>query len=119
MVLDKVNKMSKDIGFFQVMTLVNTVMLCSLLIWAFVKPTQGSTATATGGNVDSVISVGLDPKVEDRKAVIEIAKNRGYYTASEFAIFEGVDKRTVYRRLDSGVITNAEKVDGRWRIFCD
>ena len=94
-------------------------VLVLLTVYNLSKEVIGSTVTATGGNVDSVISVGLDPKVADRKAVIEIAKNRGYYTASEFAIFEGVDKRTVYRRLDSGVITNAEKVDGRWRIFCD
>ena len=113
-----VSRLKKDLAAFKVITLVNSVMLCLLLAWSFIKPVQ-SESIAMGGNVDSVISVGVDPKASNRKAVIEKAHNRGYYTASEFAIFEGIDKRTVYRRLESGVITNAQKVDGRWRIFCD
>ena len=96
--------------------------VCALILLTFYnlsKEVIGSTVSATGGSVDSVISVGLDPKVADRNAVIETATHRGHYTASEFAVFEGVDIWTVYRRLESGVITNAEKVDGRWRIYCD
>ena len=113
-----VSRLKKDLLAVKVVSLINSVLLCALLVWSFIKPVH-SEVTATGGSVDSVISVALDPKADDRNEIIERATSRGYYTASEFAIFEGVDKRTVYRRLDSGVITNAEKVDGRWRIYCD
>ncbi len=94
-------------------------VLVLLTIYNLTKDVAGSTVTATGGSVDSVISVALDPKADDRNEIIERATNRGHYTASEFSVFEGIDIRTVYRRLESGVITNAEKVDGRWRIYCD
>jgi len=97
--------------------LVCVVILLQIysLSWA-----AGSTGnTATGGSVNSTISVGDSDETTARRELVSRAKERGYFTASEFAIFEGVDKKTVYRRLETGVINDAEKVNGRWRIFCD
>ena len=110
-----VSRLKTDLAAFKVITLVNSVMLCLLLAWSFIKPVQ-SEVTAAGGNVDSVISVGDSPETVYRNEVIDKARSRGYYTASEYATFEGVDKETIYRRLDAGIITGAQKVGGRWRI---
>ena len=99
--------------------ILNLLVLVVILLQAY-GLTKGSTVTATGGNVDSVISVSSDtPETVHRNEVISRAKNRGYFTASEYATFEGVDKETIYRRLNAGIITGAQKVGGRWRIFCD
>lgn len=117
---DRIKRLNKDLTRYKAITLVNSIMLSLLLVWSFIKPTTGDTVTATGGNVDSVISVSSDtPETVYRNEVISRAKNRGYFTASEYATFEGVDKETIYRRLNAGIITGAQKVGGRWRIFCD
>ena len=114
----KQKDVKKEMAAVKAVTLINSILVCLLLIWSFLKPTPPS--TATGGNVDSVISVSSDtPETVYRNEVISRAKNRGYFTASEYATFEGVDKETIYRRLNAGIITGAQKVGGRWRIFCD
>jgi len=88
-------------------------VLVLLTIYNLTKDVAGSTVTATGGSVDSVISVH-----GDRIDVLEKAKKRGYFTAKEYAEFEGINLETVYRRLDAGTIQGAEKVNHRWRLPC-
>ena len=109
---DRIKKLHKDMGAVKAVTLLNSIMLCSLLLWSFIKPSHaGHAATATGGDVTSSISItGEHAKIEQR------AKARGYFTAKEYASFEGVNLETIYRRLDGGMIQGAEKVNHRWRI---
>ena len=106
---DRIKRLNKDLTRYKAITLVNSIMLSLLLVWSFIKPTTGDTVTATGGNVDSIISVNVDPEAENRSAVIERASHRGYYTAQAFALVEGIDKRQGSRSLWSGVIPH----DGR------
>lgn len=113
-----VSRLKKDLMAVKVVSLVNSVLLCALLVWSFIKPVH-SEVTATGGSVDSVISVGDSPETVYRDEVISRAKARGHFTPSEYATFEGIHLRTIYRQLESGSIDNAEKVDGRWKIYCD
>ena len=110
--------MANNKQLFIINALVCVVILLQIYILVRGSHSNGG-GNITGGNVATNLSINDDPGSADRDKVIEKARMRGYYTASEFAIFEGGDKRTVYRRLESGVITNARKVDGRWRIFCD
>lgn len=118
---DELDKLIKDMGAVKTWMLLNSIVLCILLMWLLVKPTkaEASTTTATGGSVTSTISVGDSDETVAREEVISRAKARGYFTPSEFAIFEGIHQRTVYRQLESGSIEGAQKVDGHWKIFCD
>ena len=114
---DKIKKLHKDMGAVKAVTLMNSIMLCSLLLWSFIKPSHaGHSATATGGSVTSTVSVGEDPETASRKELLIRAKARGYFTASEYASFEGINLETVYRRIESGVINDASKMNGRWCI---
>lgn len=104
--------------------ILNTLVCVEVLLHAYglfggSSRSLSGDASYTGGNVDSVISVGDSPTTVYRNEVISRAENRGYYTTSEYATVEGVEQKTIYRRLDSGSIPNAEKVNGRWRIFCN
>ena len=92
---------------------VQVCVLILLTLYNLMEDASGGTVTATGGNVDSVISVH-----GDRVDTLEKAKKRGYYTAKEYAEAEGVNLETVYRRLDAGLIQGAEKVNHRWRLPC-
>jgi hypothetical protein len=84
-----------------------------LQVYSLAGAANAVTNTATGGAVNSTISVG-----SDEPDVVSDAKKRGYYTAQEYADFEGINLDTVYRRLDAGVITGAVKVNHRWRLPC-
>ena len=85
--------------------------LILLTIYNLSKEVIGSTVTATGGSVSSTISVGEDSVAD--------ARQRGYFTAKEYADFKGVSLETVYRRIEAGVIPEAQKVNHRWQLPCD
>ena len=91
------------------------LQMCVLIILAVYGITKdaagGSAVTATGGSVDSVISV-----AGNDTSPLETATRRGYFTASEYAKYRGISLETVYRQISSGNITNAEKIDGRWHV---
>ena len=106
---DKIKKLHKDMGAVKAVTLMNSIMLCSLLLWSFIKPSHaGHAATATGGSVTSNLSIGGDMESK--------ARARGYFSAKEYADFHGVSLETVYRHIESGAIPEAEKVNSRWRL---
>lgn len=109
---DKLKALKKDMVVVKSIMLINSIMICFFIIWSFIKPARiESTVTANGGNAAANVSIN-----SDHLDMIEKAKKRGYFTAKEYAEFEGIDRETVYRRLDAGLIPNAEKVNKRWRI---
>ena len=92
-------------------TLLNSIMLSLLLIWSFTKPSTHGGVTATGGSAEAKLSIS-----GNNVALLEKAKRRGYFTASEYAQIDGVSLETVYRHANSGRIVGAEKIEGKWRI---
>ena len=90
---------------------VQVCVLILLTLYNLMEDASGGTVTATGGAVTSTISVGEDSVAD--------ARQRGYFTAKEYADFQGVSLETVYRRIDAGVIPEARKVNHRWQLPCD
>ena len=96
--------------------LVCVVILLHIYSLAGAVPnaTGTTTNTATGGSVNSTISIKAD-----EPDVVSTAKKRGYFTAQEYADFHGINLDTVYRRIEASAIPEAEKVNSRWRLPCN
>ena len=110
----RVQNLSKEVKDIKRATMFNTIMMAVFVIWSFVKPEVSGDNIANAGNVATNLSIsgdGSDSLVE--------ARRRGYFTAKEYAEFQGINLDTVYRRLDAGLIQGAEKVNKRWRLPCN
>lgn len=90
--------------------ILNLLVLVVILLQAY-GLTKGATVTATGGSASSNVLIS-----GNSAEALTKARQRGYFTAKDYAEFKGIDRETVYRRLDAGEIPNAEKVNHRWRI---
>jgi len=126
---NKLRNLSDDMNTFKVITMLNSIMLCALLIWSFVKPdVRANAPSAPAGNVATNLSISGSNTATNRpnsgngaatnraNSGNEAATRRGYYTASEYARLTGISLETVYRHANAGAIKGAELVGGRWRI---
>jgi hypothetical protein len=119
---NKVINLKNEIKAVRMLTLANTFILCLILVWSIFKPSATGYTSATGGNVATNLSINGNEAATKHAIhgsnydILQKAKRRGYFTASEYAKFECVSLETVYRHANSGKIRGAELVGGRWRI---
>lgn len=103
---DKITELRSGVYRLRFAVYCQTVGTITLLVCVGLNQiNQAATInTATGGNVT----------INDNQPA---TKHQDFFTASEYARHTNQSLETIYRKCQSGALSQAIKVDGHWRIY--
>lgn len=108
--VEDVEKLTKTMGHLRTVTIVHSFLLiCTIsisIITSSIRKANGNTTTAS-----TTLTINTAEDVIPAKI-----KERGYFTASEYAIWTHQSIDTVYKKAASGEIAGKRQKNGRWMI---